>query len=64
MEEARQALLLAEKGGVSLEDLRSLWATATKCTETEEELVTLYTTYIYMTRRYIAASGIIFRDFT
>lgn len=58
MEESRQALLLAEKKNVSYADILSLWEIAKETIQSEEDVLTLYTTFIYMTRRYIDLSGI------
>jgi len=56
MEEARQALLIAEKSGKPYQDLISIWNIGKECIENELERITLYTTFIYMTRRYMSTS--------
>ncbi|KAI3418936.1 hypothetical protein GPALN_008031 [Globodera pallida] len=53
VEQLQKALLEAEKSGkYSYEDLTSIWEKAKEAIETEDQMVSLYTTFIYLTRRF------------
>uniref|UniRef100_A0A914H592 Pre-mRNA-splicing factor 18 n=1 Tax=Globodera rostochiensis TaxID=31243 RepID=A0A914H592_GLORO len=53
VEQLQKALLDAEKSGkYSYEELTSIWEKAKEAIETEDQMVSLYTTFIYLTRRF------------
>lgn len=53
VEQMQKALLEAEKSGrFGWEELGPLWEKAKEAIETEQQAVALYTTFIYMARRY------------
>lgn len=59
MEQLQKELLNAEKSDrFTYEELTPLWDKAKETIENEEQAVSLYTTYIYMTRRFISKQGL------
>jgi hypothetical protein len=58
VEKWQQELLNAEKSDIfTYDQLNPLWEKAKEAIGNEEQAFSLYTTYIYMTRRYIDKQG-------